>query len=581
MLKEIQIKNFAIIDELNLAFSDGFNVFTGETGAGKSIILDAVSVTLGGKTDPTFVREGTDKATVEAVFDYGEHSPEIMEILKREELLPDDNLQEVVLTREIREGGRSTARINGHSANASLLQEIGAFLVDIHGQSQHLSLLKPNSHIHLVDRFAGNQELLKSYRELYKRWNALRRQLNELKTNEEESLRQQDMLSYQINEIESAQFSDEEEQNLLKERDRLSNVESLENEIQKCLHIFEGDNEELAGVTEEIGIISQSIESLAVIDGDLEPLCSDMINVSDMLEDVFKRLERYQDTLEFNPKRLDEIEERLIVFNSLKRKYGGNEAAINKFLNEAKQKLSLLMNAEERSETFTKEMNAIFKEMTEKAQTLSKRRMQAALNISSKIEHELGDLRMTQARFRTEIAHDPSPEGIANPDGVRFAFSDTGYDKVEFMIAPNPGEGFKPLAKIASGGETSRLMLAVKNTLAGADTIPTMIFDEIDQGIGGRIGSVVGQKLWELGRKHQVLCITHLPQLAAFYDEHFRVRKEISNDRTRTNVEKLDERESLHELASLLGGDTAENQTAAAAMIEEARQFKDDIIGKK
>ena len=576
MLKEIRIRNFAIIESLDLELTPGFNVFTGETGAGKSIILDALSIVLGEKGDNSFVREGTKRASIEAVFDYGTRSEEILEILEREDLLPDDGIEELSLNREIRLEGRSTARINGHSVSLSLLQEIGSLLVDIHGQSEHLSLLRPGSHIRLVDQFAGNGELLKEYRSRYRKYTSVLRQLKELHEGEAEALRQQDMLTYQLGEISAAELSEEEEENLNRERDRMANSERIAKLLQKALLALSGRSEERPGIIDQLDTLDNALDDLTAYDDTLQPLYDAAVTAADQLNEILDKLQRYKSTLGFSTRRRNQIEERLSLYFSLKRKYGGSVPAVLEFAENAKKKLALISGAGEQISELEAEKDTLLRELSELAVRLSERRAGAAVRISAGVEKELDELRMQSARFEVQMEKVPSENGLDDGSGRKLNFTDTGFDRIEFLIAPNPGEGLKPLAKVASGGETSRLMLALKNTLAQADTIPTMVFDEIDQGIGGRIGALVGEKLWQLACYHQVICITHLPQLAALYDSHFHVRKQISEDRTRTIVDRLGAEESLHELASLMGADNEENTTAVRVMLKESEKFKSE-----
>ena len=573
MLREITIQNFAIISSLDLSFTEGLNIFTGETGAGKSIILDALSIVLGEKSDTSFVREGSSRAMIEAVFDYGSRKAEITEILEREDLLPDEG-EEVTLSREIRVEGRSTARVNGRSVSLSILQEIGSLLVDIHGQSEHLSLLKPASHIRLVDQFAGNDELLKSYRSAYRKYLSVVKTLRELREGEAEALRQQDMLSYQVSEIREAELSEEEEEKLLREQDRLTNSEKLSKLVHQAIQTLESRSESHPGIIDQMSDLYSALDDLSAYEDSMQPLYDLVVTAADQMNDVLDKLENYKSGLGYSARKRNQIAERLLQYSSLKRKYGGSVAAVLKFGADAERKLSLITDAGEQADALEAEREALLKELSELARTLSERRAEAAEQIARGVEKELEELRMPAARFEVSIEHTPAEDGLDNGKGEKLAFTDTGFDRIEFLIAPNPGEGLKPLAKVASGGETSRLMLALKNTLAKADTIPTMVFDEIDQGIGGRIGSLVGEKLWQLGRYHQVICITHLPQLAVLYDSHYHVRKQIEDNRTETVVTRLDADASLHELASLLGADNDENIRAVNVMRQDAEQFK-------
>ena len=574
MLKEIHIRNFVLIEALDLEFSGGFNVFTGETGAGKSIILDALSVVLGEKADTSFIREGTKRASIEAVFDYGSRRDEITEILEREDLMPEDDDDELILAREIRDGGRSTARVNGSAVSIAVVQELGALLVDIHGQSEHLSLLKPASHIRLVDQFAGNGDILKEYRGVYKKYLAVSKELRELRSGEEEALRQQDILNYQLNEITSAELSADEEEKLRKDRERFANAEKIIKSAHQGLQALNGRSEERPGIIDQLSVLEDALDSMAGYDETLQPLCEAVVTAADQLNDVLDALQKYKASLGYSPRKVNQIEERMQLYFSLKRKYGGTVEAVLEFAENAKRKLGLITNADARTAELETERQSLLDRLAELAAELSEKRTAAAKLISQGVEKELDDLRMPSAKFEVTMDRVPAEDGLADKNGGTWAFGDNGYDRVEFLISPNPGEGLKPLAKVASGGETSRVMLALKNTLAKADTIPTMVFDEIDQGIGGRVGALVGEKLWELGQYHQVICITHLPQLAALRDAHFHVRKQIEDGRTQTVVTPLTEDESLHEMAALLGSDSEENEQAVTAMLKDAEQFK-------
>lgn len=577
MLTELYIRNFAIIDELELSLKEGLNIFTGETGAGKSIILDAVSAVVGGKTDPTFIREGTDRAIVEAVFRPDDNREAIREILKREDLPDDSDGDQIILSRDIRAGGRSSARVNGSSVNVNLMREIGRLLVDIHGQSDHLSLLNPSNHIVLLDRFAGNQESLKKYQAEFRKLQKIRSRLAEIRMNDEELLRKKDMLSFQINEIRSAKINESEEETLKKDRDRLANAENLSKLAQKAMEQLEGKSEEYPGIFELLGYLSKSMDNLSRIDADLAPFSEEVTAINDQLNELLASLQRYQETLEFNPTRLDAIEERLALLNTLKRKYGGNLRAVLEYAARAEEQLAGLENISDQTEDLIRQESSVIDLLSALAQELSARRHEASQKVSESVEKELHELRMESAQFEIRFTQTTAENGLRDRNGRSLAYDENGFDQVEFLIAPNPGEGLKPLAKIASGGETSRLMLALKNTLAEADSIPSMIFDEIDQGIGGRVGSIVGEKLWLLSRNHQILCITHLPQLAAYYDAHFHVSKQLSDGRTRTLVKQLQPEESLREMAQLMGGDSPENRRASGAMILNAQKWKESV----
>jgi len=552
MLTELHIQNFAIIDKLDLRFGSGLIILTGETGAGKSIILDAVVMLIGGKADTTLVRTDSEAAFVEGVFQLrGPEKEAVHSILEREELMDDPNY--VVLTREIRKEGRNVARVNGRTVNVGLLKELGALLVDIHGQAEHLSLLDPRAHLGLLDRYAEVARPLSDYRQTYHTLLNLRRELNELRKAQADAERRVEILTYQVEEIEAAHLKPGEDEELRQERDRLANAESLARNAQEALAVLEEGSPETPAATDLIGQAAQALAALAKLDSAQNELANQGELLLDTLSDIIHSLRNYLEEIEFNPKRLDEVEERLDVIHSLKRKYGGSIPAVIAFGAESRKQLETISSAAERIDELELEEAKLLEKLAQQGSVLTEKRKSAAAALGKGIESELEDLRMAAARFNVDFQTRPDPNGVPLQNGARIAFDQNGFDRVEFLIAPNPGEGLKPLVKIASGGETSRLMLGLKNVLARADEVPSLIFDEIDQGIGGRVGMTVGQKLWNLSRTHQVFCVTHLPQLAAFGDEHYQVQKIIQGNRTLTRVERLDGEPRLLELSQMLG----------------------------
>lgn len=577
MLTELRIENFAIIQQLELEFKPGLITFTGETGAGKSIILDAITAVVGGRTDSTMVRAGADRATVEATFRLSESNrAAIQEILSHEDLLDDPDY--VTLSRELRREGRSTARINGRSVNVNLMREIGAYLIDIHGQSEHLSLLNVRQHIHLLDRYAGSDAALAKYRETYEQLAGLRRELSHLRQTEQDAERRTDLLSYQLQEIDSAGLKVDEEAELRQERERLANAENLASLAQQTLLLLDEGSPEEPSISDLLGQVVQAMTSLARIDTSQNTLSEQAQTIAELTSELTLDLRTYLDAIEFNPRRLEQTEERLDVIHKLQRKYGGSVESALAFAEKARQELDTIAHATERIAELEMQEEKILADLAKKGQALSQKRREAALSLQSSVERELNDLSMIGARFSVDFQYQPDPQGIQDETGERVAFDSTGFDHVEFLIAPNMGEGLKPLVKIASGGETSRLMLAIKNVLAQADDIPTLIFDEIDQGIGGRVGMVVGEKLWQLGRRHEVLCVTHLPQLAAFGDQHFQVRKLVRDGRTTTHVELLNDQARLEELALMLGSVNDANRVAARETLHMARRRAAELV---
>ena len=570
MLTELHIQNFAIIDKLDLRFGSGLIILTGETGAGKSIILDAVVMLIGGKADTTFVRTDSDAALVEGVFQLkGPEKDAVHEILTREELMDDPNY--VVLSREIRKEGRSVARINGRTVNVALLKEVGSLVVDIHGQAEHLSLLDPRAHLGLLDRYAEIAKPLSEYRQTYHALTDLRHELGELRKAQADSDRRLEMLTFQVEEIEAARLKPDEEEPLRQERDRLANAESLAQNAQEALALLDEGSPDTPAATDLVGQAAHAIAAFAKLDAGQKELSDQAELMLDTMSDVIHSLRSYLEEIEFNPKRLDEVEERLNLIHSLTRKYGGSVPAVIKYGEESQKQLETITGAADRIVELEIEEAKLLTKLAIQGGVLSDKRKSASTAMAKGIETELGDLKMSAAKFGLDFQTKPDPNGVPIENGNRVSFDQNGFDKVEFLIAPNPGEGLKPLAKIASGGETSRLMLGLKNVLAQADEVPALIFDEIDQGIGGRVGMIVGEKLWNLSRTHQVFCVTHLPQLAVFGDEHYQVQKLIKGDRTLTRVELLQDDSRLLELSQMLGEVGENTLRSAHELLQVAR----------
>ncbi|KAA3642180.1 MAG: DNA repair protein RecN [Chloroflexi bacterium] len=552
MLTELRIQNFAIIDELQLRFDDGLVIFTGETGAGKSIIIDAVETLLGVRADTTVIRSGVEFSSVEGSFRIEDEVREpVHAILEREELLDDKDY--VTLAREFRRQGRNVARVNGRMVNLALLKELGELLIDLHGQSEHLSLLRVESHLGLLDRFAEVEKEQDDYRKSYKELQGLRKELNDLRKAEADAERRQELLSFQVEEINTAALEPNEEDELKEERSRLANAESLANHANEALAAIDENDMDAPAATDRMGVVVEALEDLSKLDESQAELSQRAQEVFANVSDLALELRNYLDAIEFNPARLEEVEERLNLISQLKRKYGDSIPEIIAFGEQAQKDLDAITHAEERMAELQASEGKLLKLVAEKAKVLSAKRHAAAEQMSQSIELELDELRMSEAQFGVDFQTKAAPKGLDIGEDEPVAFDATGFETVEFMVAPNPGEGLKPLVKVASGGETARLMLALKNVLASADHTPTLIFDEIDQGIGGRVGAIVGQKLWNLARNHQVLCITHLPQLAGFGEQHYKVDKLVEKGRTTTQVLNMEGEQRLMELAQMLG----------------------------
>ena len=571
MLEELHIHDFAIIEDLNLQFNAGLVVFTGETGAGKSIILDALGAILGARVDTTSVRKGADRAIVEGFFRLeGQERELINSLLEREGLLEEpDGLW---LGREIRAEGRTIARVNGRTVSLSVQSEIGEALVDVHGQTEHLSLLKVRTHRDLLDRFAHDQEVLGLYQAQFKEWAVLVKKLDELHAIEKTARDRADMLKYQIQEISEARIKVDEEESLAQERTRLVNAETLSTLSQSALALLDEGTEISSAATDLLGQAGRDLAELARIDPQMQALAQQIEDALSSVSDIAYELRGYLEEIEFNPNRLDQIEERLDLFNRLKRKYGGSLASALTHLEASVSELEKVEGVDEQIGEVKEKISQMKQLLSESGLELSDQRKLAAVRLAEGVEQQLHLLEMEKARFLVSLSEQESDQGL-DVNGRRFAFDASGLDQIEFLIETNPGEGFKPLAKTASGGETSRLMLALKSVLAEVDHIPTLVFDEIDSGIGGRVGMTVGDMLWNLGRQHQVLCVTHLPQLAAFGDQHFHVSKRSENERTSTQVEQLMGEARVEELAAMLGANTP-------VTMESAREILNTVAAK-
>ena len=595
MLLELAIRDFAIIEDLQLRFGAGFSVLTGETGAGKSIIIDGLNLLLGGRADSTMVRSGADRAEVEGIFGLPSHS-EIVAVLDAEHLVGDEP-DRLVLAREVRSNGRSISRVNGRIVNLGLLREISAGLVDIHGQSEHLSLVRVREHLNLLDRYAGLEAERSEIAASVRRLEAVRKELGGLLRDERELARRVDLLHYQIEEIRQANLRVDEEAELKDERTRLANAEQLAELADEARVYLEGETSELPGVRDLVGSLVRALAGLAKIDPSQSAMGELAEQVSYQVEELADQVRDYRDQIEFNPRRLAAVEERIELIRRLQRKYGDSIEEVLEYAGRAQAELETISHSEERIEELRLEQEGLLRAIGKRGVALSEARRAAAVDLGAAVERELDDLRMSGSRFEVDIQWRPDPDGAWVPGRAeRFAFDTSGLDQVEFLISPNPGEPLKPMVKIASGGETSRLMLAIKTVLSRADRTPTLVFDEIDQGIGGRVGQTVGIKLWRLSaeRSHndrsagegvgaatagrQVLCITHLPQLAGFGDAHFRVEKQVVGGRTVTLVRPLlTAEERVRELALMLGGETPATRGSAHEILEQVEQSKGAI----
>lgn len=584
MLSELTIRDFAIISELNIKFGQGFNILTGETGAGKSIILDAVMLILGGRADTSFIRAGCERALVEAVVAIDKKiAPQIEPILANYALKDEDEdrVEELLISRELKANGRNVCRINGLPTRATVLRELGEILIGIHGQGEHLALLKAKAHLPLLDAYTGIGDEVRALGKMVRAVKKLQKEQVELRQNREMRQNRIEFLRFKVEEIEAANLEEDEERRLKEERQKLANSDLLSRASQEAIafltgvEVGEGD---LTSVSDLISQVEGAVSLLAKHDTSQAELLKQVQGVVSDLDDIGSSLRAYAEQVEHDPNRLTEIEERIDFINRLKRKYGDSIEAILKGRDEAAAELDAMENSDERLGKLDSLIEQELRKIGKSAASLSTKRKAAAEKLSRRVEKELADLRM-KAKFGVDFKTLPDPDGVYI-DEERLAFDRFGIDKVEFMLASNAGEPLKPMEKVASGGETARIMLALKTALAEVDATPTLIFDEIDQGIGGRIGAVVGAKLWSLSGQagHQVICVTHLPQMAGFGDIHFRVLKGEADGRTSTQVTQLDHQERIDELAEMLGLKDDLAKVNARSLLKEAENKKKSVV---
>lgn len=561
MLTALRVKDFAIIGGLEVEFGPGLNVLTGETGAGKSIIIEALSVVLGGKASAEMVRTGAEQAVVEAGFD-PRAVPALEETL--EELdLPLDK-EALVLRRTISAQGRGRASVNGSLANIAALQKIGERLVDIHGQHEHQLLLKPDAHLEILDSHGRLDGLKLKLSGLVAELEVARSELERLSAGERERAQRQDLLSFQVKEIEAAALSAGEDEELALERERLIHAEKLASAAhQGTESLYTADG----AVAETIQAVLDRLEEAARIDPTLKPSADELRSALVAIQETARTLDDYASRVEFDPGRLEVVMERLEALKGLKRKYGSSIEAVLAYSQQCQGELEALEGSEERIPHLQKQIDELQGEVSEKALELSSLRKKAARQLEQAVVGELRSLHMESVRFETAFSVTPDSGGFCLLEGETVAVGPAGIDRVEFLFSPNPGEALKPLAKIASGGELSRFMLAVKQILARSDGIPVLVFDEVDVGIGGRVAATVGEKLKALSGECQVFCVTHLPQIAGLADLHYRVTKEIDEGRALTSLESLGRQERVEELARMAAG--AEVTDAARRHAEE------------
>lgn len=586
MLLELRVRDFGIIEDMNWSLSSGLNVITGETGAGKSLVIDAVEALLSGKIDEENIRYGANETHIEGVFTLFKKEndiPQLRALLLDNGLDTDDGT--LVISCELHRQGRSVARVNRHTVPRGLLYQIGCSLIDIHGQSEHLSLLNTEYHLDFLDSYAHALDLRHSFGTKVSELHQAEQELESLAKEGKEIAHHEELLRFQIDEIRQAKLRAGEEAELEQERNILSSSEKLKASSYEIYNTLYGEDvsSPSASALEKLNEAVQTMRKLVELDPALKQQLDTLEGTVPELEEIARDIHSYADRMEYDPKRLEEIESRLELIRNLKRKHGQSIAEIFEYLQKVEKELDKLSYSLDRSTELKQLRNSLKQEMGHIAFELSQARTRAAKKLAVEVKKELRDLKMSQVQFEVSINQKQyQEEGIPFPDGKNYAFSKGGVDAVEFMASTNPGEPVKPLAKIASTGEISRFMLALKGALSKTDNIPILVFDEIDIGVGGRCGEIIGEKLWALAQNRQVICVTHLPQIAAFADEHHSIQKMIYGNRTLSTLETLQGESRIGELAAMLTGSqyTEASVNSIRELVQKAELWKETYLNK-
>ncbi len=562
MLEHLHIKNVALITESEIDFEKGLNILSGETGAGKSMVIDSLNFALGERTSSNFLRKGEKMALVEAVFTVKEE-----EILKKleENGIPIEEDSTILLTRTMNQTGKTICRINGNVVTVGMMKECAEGLLDIHGQHQHQSLLNTAKHIQILDQFCGKklEEAKEDFEVSYKAFQEIEKSLSKLLGDEQQRTRKIDLLQFQIEEIAQAKLQIGEEEELLETKRRLMNGEKIRNLTENSLCFLYHGTEMQSSSIDQLSRALQEVADLTKYDEKINHIYETLSSVYAQMDDVVRDLKHYSDTIVEESEELENVEERIQLIYHLKKKYGNNIEEILEFYQDATQELDFLLNSEEIVQQLNEKKKKAEKELLQKAEKLSSIRIEKAQEIQKEIEQQLWDLEMKYGKFVISIED-------------KKEITQNGKDKVEFLISANAGEELKPLTKIASGGEMSRVMLALKTVLAKADKIEVFIFDEIDTGVSGRTAQKVAEKMAFIAKTHQIICITHLPQIAAMADHHLLIEKNMEEQKTITTVTALDKEKSVSEIARLIGGAkiTETTWTAAKELKEQANALK-------
>ncbi len=578
MLIELTVRNLAVIEETRLAFAPGLNVVTGETGAGKSLLIDALQFLLGAPADRSLIRAAAPSAAVEAVFDIS-REPRVQQTLRNLALPFNDDYDELVLARDLHREGRAISRLNGRAAPVSALRAVGDALVDIHGQGAHLSLLSHAQQRQLLDDSAGLDNQRSATASAVAAVENARNDLRNINNASRNAEQHRDLLSFHLNEINAAQIRSGEENALAHEIDALANAETLRdacNAASNTLRDADPNADDLIGAA--LRILRRAQDPARV----LQPLIDALDAASSQIGDAAREARAIAHNLDSNPQRLADAEERLALIRRLNRKYGGDESAVLAFADDARRQLDAINNAGQSRERAEQNLHDALRQAGGLAWSLSESRRAAAETLAANVAAQLPDVGLPNAAFSIDLQRLPDPHGLPSPRDAqqphaepdRYAYAAHGIDHITFLFRANPGEAMLPLAKAASGGETSRMLLALNAALHAASSIPTLVFDEIDAGVGGHTGTIIAGKLWTVGQRGQALCVTHLPQIAAYADRHFRIGKTLRGERVYAAAETLHGEERIAEIAEMLGGRSPNLIRAAQEMLQAANHAK-------
>jgi DNA repair protein RecN (Recombination protein N) len=561
MLSWIRVRNIAVIDELEVDFEKGLNLLTGETGTGKSILVDAFGLVLGSRATADLVRSGAEVAQVEAVFHFASLPKGLVRRLDDAGIESHD--EELVIRREISVAGRGKVAVNGYAGAISLLRDLAPYLADIHGQGENLSLLRPGAELELLDRLGGNAQKRNEVGESYRRLLKLDRELGELEREARDKKARLELIEFQLSEIDKAGARLGEDQELEEEKKLLVHEERLRGAAEEAYAVL---YEEETSVLARLAQVWKRVSELAEIDSRMAPFMNSRSSVTSQLEDLALFLRDYRERIRFTPGRLDEVEDRLALLERLKKKYGGSLATVLAHQEECKVALDRLENEEEHLSRIKSEIDKTVAEYLNAAGALSKLRTNTAQKLQKRVQAELRSLAMEKARFSIEVSR------AVDSEESRAGWKETGLDDAALLFSANPGEDLRLLSRIASGGESSRFMLALKSVATEGEQSKTLVFDEVDTGIEGRVADIVGEKLKQLSRTHQVICITHLPQIASSADVHYRIEKTVTRGRTITGIERLDHSGRIQEIARMLAG---------AAVTESALRHAEQLVSDK